>query len=297
MISAPRSAVETAGTGTHAPERQGFTRPVTDHEFALFQQLIRQKSGICLTEAKRPLLMNRLGKRLRTLGFSTYRDYFDYVTSPGNGRGELETLLDLVTTNKTEFFREPKHWLVLRDQLWPELFARKRTGGTLRLWSAACSSGEEAYSLLLSYLKYAPACPPWTVDLLASDISYRMLDQARTGAYEASRVASIPPQTLERCFVRRGDRYVVREALRAMIRFERINLAEPFSWLREPFDLVLCRNVIIYFDPPTQCDLLQRLHQAIAPKGYLLVGHAESLNGLHLPFRYIAPAVYQRQET
>lgn len=260
----------------------------------MLRDLIRRECGIHLTPAKKALLANRLGKRLRALSFADYRQYYDYVTSPAGQQEEKAVMLDCITTNQTEFFREAHHWRFLRDTFWPRTFAAA-AGRTVRIWSAACSSGEEAYSILLSYLKHAPPDPAWQLELLASDLSRRMLARAREGIYPAAKVARLPADALARHFTALGDAYQVDARLRAMVRFERINLAQPFDWLHRPFDAIFCRNVIIYFDRETQREVLARMRQALVPGGCLFLGHAETPGGVDSGFELLAPTIYRKK--
>ncbi|MFP5304261.1 MAG: CheR family methyltransferase [Gammaproteobacteria bacterium] len=263
--------------------------PLSDREFAQIQQLLRRLSGIHLSPGKKALVCSRLCARLRALGISRYCDYFERLCS-GSDRAELQTAVDLLTTNETSFFREPRHFDFLREQL----AQQRRPGTPLRVWSAACSSGEEAYSVAMT-LADAIGTQPWEV--VASDISTRVLARARSGIYPLERARTIPPAYL-RAYCLKGVRaqagsFQICPALRARIRFQQVNLHTPLPEIG-PFDLVLLRNVMIYFEPQTKREVVHRVAQTLRSDGHLLVGHSESLNGIGVNLQPVSVSIYRK---
>ncbi len=269
---------------------QAAARGLTNGEFAQFQALLRRLAGIHLSQAKKALVCGRLGKRLRHYGLASYGEYFRLLTG-GQEPAEMQVALDLLTTNETYFFREPKHFAFLRDRILPA----RRPGITFRVWSAACSSGEEPYSLAM-LLADRLGGAPW--EILASDISTRVLERARRGHYPLERARHIPEAYL-RPFCMKGvgaqeGTFLVERALRAKVDFRQVNLNEPLPQLGE-FDVVFLRNVMIYFEMETKRKLVQRLLPVIRPGGYLMVGHSESLNGVTDDLRPVSPSIYRKE--
>lgn len=269
-----------------------LTPPVlSGPQFEAIRRLIHEVCGINLQAGKEALVRSRLSKRLRALGLADFDAYLARVREDRTG-AELSELVNALTTNKTSFFREPEHFEYLREVIVPELEGRR---GPIRVWSAGCSSGEEAYSLAI-VLREALTDAAWReVRILATDISTRVLAKARDGVYAEGEVRVIPRAWLARYFekVQRDGQtaYAVRAELRSAVRVARLNLMEPWP-MKGPFDLIVCRNVMIYFDRPTQQRLVQRFWEMLAPGGHLFVGHSESLTSLGHSFRYVRPATY-----
>jgi chemotaxis protein methyltransferase CheR len=267
--------------------------------FQQFSQLVYQQCGINLHEGKRELLQARLNKRLRATGLQSYQEYYQYITSP-DSKAEIVQFLDCISTNLTYFFREPKHFEFLEQVAVPELLVAKRKARNMRirLWSAGCSTGEEPYSLAMCLLSHFDDAERRDFRILATDISTRVLEIARRGAYTKDRVDKVPAALRQKYLQRRdgvgGEAYFeVAPLLRQVVSFRRLNLKEryPFSG---PFDYIFCRNVMIYFDKPTQQDLVQKMATYLSPGGYLFVGHSESLTGLQHPLQYVRPSVYRK---
>jgi len=260
-----------------------------EKEFAQFRDLLYRISGISMSPAKMPLVTSRLAKRLRHHDLSSYGEYFRMITA-ANGSAELQTAVDLLTTNETHFFREPKHFDFLSQHVLP---ARK-PGRTLRIWSAACSSGEEPYSIAM-LLDDVLGSAPWEV--LASDLSTRVLEKARTGLYPMDRMAEIPqPYLSNYCLKGTGSRegtLMIERKLRERVQFMHYNLTEAPPQLNE-FDVIFLRNVMIYFDQDTKRQVVKRLLSRLRPGGYFLVGHSETLNGVNEDVRLVQPAVYRK---
>lgn len=267
---------------------------ISSDEFQRFRKLIYEESGISLSEQKRSLLVSRLSKRLRELGVATFAEYYDRLMEDAN-REEFTRMLDLISTNKTDFFREPGHFDFLRERILPELEPVKR----IRIWSSACSTGEEPYTIAITLYEAVQVPAQWEFHILASDLSTRVLAKAAAGIYDSERVADVPEDVVRRHFLRgRGNStglVKVKSHLASIIRFRRINLMdEPFP-IKTPLDLIFCRNVMIYFDRPTQEKLVNRFHRYLKPGGYLFIGHSESLQWVQHPFKSLAPTIYQKQ--
>jgi chemotaxis protein methyltransferase CheR len=263
---------------------------LTPDQFGTLSALVHRSSGIHLHAGKLGLVQSRLASRLRELDTWDVDAYLACLARPG-GEAEVARLVDALTTNKTAFFREPQHFTLLRTLL-PEL---QSTNRPLTIWSAGCSSGEEAYTLALVL---ADALGTDTdARILATDISARMLDRARSGVYAEEAVEPVHPllrQRWFRCVQPRHPRsYEIAPEVRELVRFARLNLMDDWP-MRGTFDLICCRNVMIYFDKATQQTLVQRLWEKLRPGGYLFTGHSESLAGMEHAFHYVRPAVYQR---
>lgn len=262
---------------------------LTDHEFGEFQQLIYRLAGINLSPAKKALVCGRLAKRLKHYSLNSYHDYLRLLKS-GDQPAELQTALDLLTTNETYFFREPKHFDFLHQHLLPA----RRPGAPFRVWSAACSSGEEPYTLAM-VLSAHLGDAPW--EIVASDISTRVLERARSGLYAMERASHIPQRYLqEYCLKGTGSqegRFLVDKRLRARVKFHQINLNETLPRLGE-FDVVFLRNVMIYFNTDTKARVVERIAGALRPGGHLLIGHSESLNGVTDVLNPVRPSVYRK---
>jgi len=275
---------------------EGFLGEMRMSEFRKFSGLVRAQSGIHLETKKRDLLQARLGKRMRALSLTSFWDYYERVLSDETGE-EMARMLDAVTTNKTEFFRENKHFILLSQRVLPELLAgaAQRADKTLRIWSAACSSGEEAYTLAIC-AKEASVGTQVKVKILATDLSSPMIRKAVAGIYPKEKVRGVPPVLLEKYFERagRGEGRVYRagENLREILHFHRFNLNDGAFPFRNPFDVIFCRNVMIYFDQAVQQGLVTRMAGALRKGGYFFTGLAESLLAVKHPFKPVAASVY-----
>lgn len=274
-----------------APPAGGFD--ITDEEFEAVRSLLYRETGIALGESKRDMARSRLGRRLRHHGVATFGEYLGLVR--GDPAGERQEFINALTTNKTDFFREPHHFDFLRDTLVPRV--RAAGGRRLRVWSAGCSTGEEPYTLAATLRDACPAADGWDVRILATDIDTAVLAAAERGVYPAERVAALPPDVLRRCFLRgtgaNAGRVAVRPELRGMVAFRRVNLvAEPWP-VRGRFDAIFCRNVVIYFDRPTQRRLLERFAGHLSPDGFLFLGHSENLHGVSDAFAPVGGTVYR----
>lgn len=277
-------------------------RPIGPREFRRFQAWILRETGIHLAETKQALLVGRLWKRVKELGLPDYAAYLDLVEAGGDGE-ERVRLVNAICTHETQFFREPRQFEHLEQEMIPRWRRQaeegRRTKG-IRVWSAASSSGEEPYSVAMSLLAHLPRSEGWSVEILATDLSTHILDRARTGIYPMMRAGSIPTPYLKRFMLKgRGEqagRFAVGAELREVVTFRQVNLHEgPFTSFGQ-FDLILCRNVLIYFTPEGRAGVLRSLTDQLAPGGRLFLGHAETLNGVTHSLRTVVPTVYGAPE-
>lgn len=266
---------------------------ITDQEYENFRALIYAQSGISLGDKKKSLVVSRLSKRLRDLGLNTFQDYFELVSLDPDG-GEFTQMLDLISTNKTDFFREPKHFDFLREQLLPE----QRATRSIRIWSSACSTGEEPYTIAMTLYDGVDAPSRWNFQILASDLSTRVLAKAASGIYDEDRVRGLDPALVQRHFLRgRGAQagmLKVKPHLTEIIRFRRQNLMDSRFPIKQPLDLIFCRNVMIYFDRPTQEALVARFYRYLRPGGICLSGTPKVCNGYIIPFSRSHPRFIER---
>ncbi|NJD06332.1 MAG: protein-glutamate O-methyltransferase CheR [Methylococcaceae bacterium] len=262
---------------------------LSKQEFAQIRDLIFRIAGISMGQAKMHLVSGRLAKRLRHYGISSFGEYFRFITASGN-EAELQTAVDLLTTNETHFFREPKHFSFLRDQV----LLNRRRGRAIRIWSAASSTGEEPYSIAM-LLADCLGDEPWEV--VASDISTRVLEQASSGVYSMARARELPRDYLNRfCLKGVGSnegRFLIAKNLRSKVTFLQVNLNEAFPALGE-FDVIFLRNVMIYFEQQTKQRIVHRMLPLLTGNSYLFIGHSETLNGVTDAYRAVQPAIYQK---
>lgn len=270
-----------------------LTAELNHKQFQEISRLVYQQCGISLKSGKEALVRARLMKRLRALEISSIKAYLELIGSE-KGRSEIHTLIDVMTTNKTSFFRESAHFDYLADVILPELDQRR-----LRFWSAACSSGEEPYTLAMVLCENIADIDQKDVLILSTDISSRMLETARDGVYAQDRMAGVPRPLIQKYFECRpagtAKWYRVGAALRRLVRLAPLNLVQTWP-MKGPFDVIFCRNVMIYFDRPTQQQLVNRFHELLAPGGYLFVGHSEGLSGVQHAFQYVKPAIYRKRK-
>lgn len=273
----------------------GAEEGLSTRDFARLRELIYTETGICLGSEKKTMVEVRLKRRLRTLNMATYREYCNFVFGRRGFREELIFLINVITTNKTDFFREPQHFEYLTRTAMPDLAVN---GRAFVIWSAGCSSGEEPYTLAMVLSEYAEAHPGFRFRILASDISTAVLEKAEMGIYSLECVAPIPLALKRKYLLRSRDpqsaRVRVAPELRKLIEFRRLNFMDADYQLAEKADFIFCRNVLIYFDRATQESILRKLLHNLSPAGYLFVGHAETLHEMDLPVVPVAPALYRR---
>jgi chemotaxis protein methyltransferase CheR len=270
------------------------TTEVSSEDYEFIRNLVYEHSRIHLGPDKKALVSSRLAKRLRILRLPDYDSYTQLLRS-SKGREELGNLVDVISTNHTHFFREIRHFEFLRDVVLPQW--RARGGGALRIWSAACSSGEEPYTLAIVIAEALGWDVNWRIH--ATDISTRMLETARTGIYPSERLAHVPEEWQRRYFQRGVGKwegnYRVKEELRKRIDYQHLNLLQRHYPFSTKFDVIFCRNVMIYFDRETQEALVQKISNHLIAGGYLMVGHSESLSGIRHGLTLLQPALYQRK--
>lgn len=269
-------------------------------EFQQFSSLIYHQVGIQLPPGKKTMLESRLHKRLKHLGFSSFEDYGNFVFTEEGQKAELVHLIDVVTTNKTDFFREPGHFHFLTQTTLPTLLRQRdvTSANPVRVWSAGCSSGEEPYTLAMVLEDFACQNRGFHYAILASDISTRILETARKAVYPEDRAADIALSIKKKYLLRSKDRcnpqVRICPELRAKIMFRRINFMNADFGIAEKMDIIFCRNVVIYFDKATQQALMGKFHRQLRPGGYLFLGHSENLNGIAVDFKSVGSTVYMR---
>lgn len=268
-----------------------YSLKLSSHQFEKISRLVYQVSGIDLHEGKEELVKARLIKRLRHLNIFGFDRYLKYLAHDKSG-SEIRAMVDVLTTNKTNFFRESEHLDYLRNEIITGLGKEQ-----IRIWSAGCSSGEEPYSIAITLCEAIPDIGNRDIKILATDISDRMMERARQGLYDEETLKGMPAHLKLKYFQKAeagiGHRYRVVPQLQSMVRFAKLNLMEDWP-MRGLFDVIFCRNVMIYFDKPTQEKLVKRFWSQLRSGGYLMVGHSESLTFMAHDYRYIKPAVYQK---
>ena len=267
---------------------------LSERDFKLLSRLIHDHSGISLGEHKQSLVRARVVRRLRALGIPTFKKYYDYVTQDKDGQDEIRHLLDAISTNLTEFFREPAHFEYLKRVLFP----RWKNEPQIRILSAGCSTGEEPYSIAICAKETFGAGGMNNVRIVAGDLCTRVLARAKAGVYELNKLKSLTGERLHGSFLKgtgsnTGLVSVIPD-LRASIEFLHLNLTEPFP-IDVAFHAIFCRNVAIYFDRPTRAKVFEKLGRQLVPGGTLFVGHAESLTEYSRDYEYVQPSVYLRK--
>lgn len=274
-------------TGTHVPV-------LGDAEFEFIRHVVSENAGIVLGPNKRLLVQGRLARRLRELGLRSYREYCEQVRR--SGPEELVGLINALTTNVTAFFREKHHFDALADYMLPEAMLRNSRSRRIRIWSAGCSTGEEPYCVAMTAAEVLPTDASWDFKILATDIDSDVIAFARQGVYPLDRVASLPSERLRSCFQKgtgaQVGKAMVKAQLRAAVTFRVLNLLQPWP-VHGPFDVIFCRNVMIYFDQQTREKLVTRFAQMLAPGGYLCIGHAESIHNVGAPVQLVGRTIYR----
>jgi len=274
---------------------------LSDRDFQRLSEFIYDFVGIKMPPAKKTMVEGRLAKRVRLLGHNNYSEYCDFVFSPEGQRLELVHLIDVITTNKTDFFREPAHFDYLADKALPTLL-QNGSHRKMRVWSAGCSSGEEPYTLAMVLTEFHAKHhqPAGGFDILATDISTRVLDMARKAVYTNDRIVPVPMPLRRKYLLKsrdpRSELVRISPELRRMVTFGRLNFMDEEFGIREPMDVIFCRNVIIYFDKKTQEELMRKFCRHLVPGGFLFLGHSESLHGYEVPLVQVAPTVYRKPQ-
>ncbi|MFK4768954.1 MULTISPECIES: CheR family methyltransferase [Rhizobiaceae] len=278
------------------------TQPLDDQlskrNFEALSKFIYSYSGIKMPLSKSTMLEGRLRRRLRVTGIATFDDYCDYLFNQGGIEREAIYLIDAVTTNKTDFFREPKHFDYMRDVALGDIM-RQFSERRLRIWSSACSTGAEPYTLAMVMSDYLQSqAPDRDYFILATDLSTDVLQKAQKGIYSSDMMAPVPPDMMRRYVMRAANahRQEMRVApmLRQKVGFARMNLMDAKYPIGDPMHIIFCRNVLIYFDKQTQQQVLTRLCNSLVPGGYLFIGHSETVSGFDLPIRQVANTIFKR---
>src|SRR6266567_2952676 len=275
---------------------QAFSHEISEKEFLRLRNLVYEEAGIWLSQAKTALLVGRLAKRLRHHGLKSFKQYYDLVI---NSPEEGIQMLDALSTNETHFFREPQHFELLNSVIspkWAEEAATGRRSRKIRVLSAGCSTGQEPYSLAMFLLDRFPAASGWEIEIIATDLSTRALEIARTGIWPVAKADEIPSSYLK-AFMLKGvadqaGKMKAGPEICSIVRFFRMNLNESAYPLTGKFELIFCRNVLIYFDQPGRERVVRRLARFLSPDGYLFLGHAESLHAMSDCLRSVIPTVY-----
>lgn len=278
------------------------TETLSKNDFERLSSFIYNEVGIKMPESKKTMVEARLRKRLRELGMNSYNEYCDFLFLKDGSSAEIINMVDVITTNKTDFFREPNQFTFLSRNALPELHKVTGVGvrRPLKIWSAGCSTGEEPYTLSIVLSEFAKSFPNYYYSILATDISTRVLQKAVAAVYDDSRIAPIPKDLLKKYFLKSKDKSkkIVRvvPALRKEIEFRWLNFMSDDFGITETFDIIFCRNVIIYFDKETQDRLITKLVSYINPGGYLFLGHSESIFNSSLPLTQVAASTYRKNK-
>lgn len=269
---------------------------VSTSEFQLFQKLIYDKTGIHLRSCKKVLVTNRLRKRLAAHGLTSYKKYYDLLTKSAAGRDEMDRFVDALTTNETYFFRNAEHFDYLSDTILPEVMDRKEKlrSNRIRIWCAACSSGEEPYSLAILLHEREENFAPWDISIVGTDISQEMIKKAKLGIFNRYAVSKMPEEYRDRYFEYHTDtnRYHLKDIIKNRVSFSRRNLLQSFPYGK--VDIIFCRNTMIYFNKDSKQRVADNLYASLNRGGYLIVGYADNFLQNQTPFQYIKPTVFKK---
>lgn len=308
-LTGPVNEGSDTAAGAHNIDRraraEGFSatlegQKMSDHDFMRLSTFVEELTGIRLPEVKKTMLQARLQKRLRALRLRNYSEYCEYLLGPDGAREEVEQFINVVTTNKTDFFREPHHFEFLAGTAVPFL----RWRGLIRhhylnVWSAACSSGMEAYTLAMVLAEFEEGNPGFAWSIQGTDISTGVLDKASGAVYSEEEIEPVPIQLRKKYLLRSSDRtkriVKIVPGLRSRVSFSQLNFMDESYDLPGEFEIIFCRNALIYFDRPTEFEILKRVTRHLVPGGFLFLGHSESLNGFSLPYDAVGPTVYQKK--
>jgi len=276
-----------------AEKKTLMLKELTDEEFEMLRGVVYRETGIKLSDLKRSLLQSRLLRRLRFLKLYEFSDYIDYLREHYND--EIINFINAITTNKTEFFRENQHFEYLNNIVFPEI--KKSDKRRIRIWSAGCSTGEEPYSIAITAKEYFNESIS-DIKILATDIDTQVLEKGFSGIYSFDQISGIDPVLLKKHFAKGKNEnegaFKVKDVTRSMIVFKRLNLLDQIYPMQGKFDIIFCRNVVIYFDKPTQKILFERFYNYLHDDGYLFVGHSENLSGITDKFRHLGKTVYKK---
>ncbi len=273
-----------------------YKAQLTNEQFNKLSQFIYVEYGIKMPPAKKIMLQSRLQKRLRELNMNNYKDYIEYVFSKEGKQMELIHMVDSITTNKTDFFREPAHFTFLNETALPELHKNLKGSRPVKVWSAGCSSGEEPYTLAMVFSEFARLNHPFPFYIIGTDISSRILNSAHQAIYQESKVSMVPIEMKKRYMLRSKDRSKktirMNKEIRAKVSFSRMNFMDENYQIEENLDIVFCRNVLIYFDRQTQERVINKICSKIRTGGYFFLGHSESIATYNVPLVQVKPTVF-----
>ncbi|MBI9052533.1 MAG: protein-glutamate O-methyltransferase [Bacteroidales bacterium] len=277
---------------------QIFSAKMSEDDFNRLSSFIFSQSGIKMPPVKKVMLQSRLQKRLRELKIVSFKDYVDYVFSTEGQKNEIIHMLDVVSTNKTDFFREPVHFDFLLSNILPEFVSTKGESNSLKVWSAGCSSGEEPYTIAITLNDFKQTHPKFDYSILGTDISSQILQKASMAVYKEDRIENIPLEMKRKYFLKSKNQEkkqvrVVKD-LRNKINYKRLNFMDDVYNLTESFDVIFCRNVLIYFNRETQENVINKLCNKLKSGGYLFIGHSESIMGMNVPLEQMKPTVFRR---
>jgi chemotaxis protein methyltransferase CheR len=271
-----------------------FAAQLTDADFAKLSKFIYSQYGIKMPPEKKIMLQSRLQKRLRALTIYSFKEYIEYVFGSNNNE-EIIHMMDVVSTNKTDFYREPAHFDFLRTNLLPKLYDNRKS---LKIWSAGCSSGPEVYTLAIEFSEFANTHQGFDFSILGTDISTLMLKKAFAAIYPEEMVEIIPLELKKKYLLKSKDRTKklvrINENLRRKVKFQRLNFMDEQYGISEQFDIIFCRNVLIYFDRETQEKVINKLCNHLKMDGYFFLGHSESITNINVPLKQVKPTVYNR---
>jgi len=273
-----------------------FKAQLSEKDFDDFSKFIYAEYGIKMPPIKRIMLQGRLLKRIRELKMKSFSEYKEYFFSKEGQQKELLQFLNVVTTNKTDFFREPIHFTFLNEEILPQE-VQKIHGTTFRVWSAGCSSGEEPYTIAIVLNEFQQLHPAFKFEIIATDISSQMLEKASKGIYPIAKVNDVPLNIKKKYFLKSKETVnqtvKVNSILQKNLSLDYVNLMENYSFSQN-FDLIFCRNVLIYFDRETQEKVIQKICSFLKPDGYIFIGHSESISGMELPLKHIKPTIFKK---
>lgn len=274
-----------------------FKEELSEKDFQTFSSFIYSQYGIKMPPVKRIMLQGRLLKRIRDLKMNSYTEYKDYFFSKEGQQKEIFNFLNVVTTNKTDFFREPVHFNFLLDTILPE-YAKQNPNSFFKVWSAGCSSGEEPYTISIILNEFKAQMSNFNFSIQGTDISHKVMNKAAQGIYPANKVELMPLEYKKKYFLRSKDRenptVRVNPVLQKNLTLKYVNLINGSYDVQDSFDVIFCRNVLIYFDRETQERVITKLSSFLKPGGYFFIGHSESLSGMDVPLKHIKPTIFQK---
>lgn len=271
---------------------------MTDEDFKRLSTFVYGELGIKMPYPKKVMLQCRLQKRVTDLKLSSFSEYLEFVFSKEGQNEEIIRMIDLVTTNKTDFYREPAHFTYLKETVLPEICEARPGRKTIKIWSSACSSGEEPYTIAFVMNEFLKDYPEIDFEVFGTDISFRILQKAAMAIYTEDRITGITPEIKHRYFLKSkdpADKTVrIIPEIRSKVSFQRMNLMDDYYEVEREFDIIFCRNVLIYFDRPSQQNVINKLTSKLKYDGYFFLGHSESITNMRVPLRQIRPTIFRK---